>query len=381
MRGAIHRATAKEIGMIEMSVCCFTPRLWATPAQGAGMRGKIGKPAHGTLVVKRADVEIFLMSQRQSGTVSRILLIVLIVALGALAIHYRGVLSMQTIERWTLEAGAWAPAVFMLAYAVSTVLFIPAVPITLAGGALFGPFWGTVYNLIGATIGAILAFAVSKYLASGWVRRMMGGRLKKLYDGVEAEGWKFVAFTRLVPVIPFNALNYALGLTPIKFSHYAVATLVFMLPGAFAYTYVGYAGKEAFTDGEGSLHKILIAIGLVALAVFLTRIVRKVRETAPLDARELKRMLDDGEPVVVVDVRDAGDFAAGHVPGALSVPLAEIEKRLSDITADGKKIAFICKTDRKSSKAAETALKVGVRSGVVKGGMELWTKLNFPVEK
>lgn len=320
------------------------------------------------------------MSQRWGKTASRVFLTVLLVAAIGLAIRYRNALGMESIERWTLEAGAWAPAVFMLAYAVSTVLFIPAVPITLAGGALFGPLWGTVYNLLGATAGAMLAFAVSKYLVSGWVRRMMGGRLKKLYDGVEAEGWEFVAFTRLVPVIPFNALNYALGLTPIKFTHYAVATFIFMLPGAFAYTYVGYAGKEAFTDGEGVLQKILIAVGLVVFAVFLARIVRKMRENGSLDAKGLKHMLDAGGAVIVVDVRDAGDFAQGHVPGALNIPLAQVEGRLHDIALAGKKVAFICKTDRKSAKAVEAASKMGVDSEVVKGGMESWAKLDFPVE-
>jgi rhodanese-related sulfurtransferase len=210
---------------------------------------------------------------------------------------------------------------------------------------------------------------------------MMGGRLKKLYDGVEAEGWEFVAFTRLVPIFPFNALNYALGLTPIKFAHYAVATFIFMLPGSFAYTYVGYAGKEAFTDSEGALQKILIAVGLVAFAVFLARIVRKMRASAPLDTKKLKRMLDGGDPVIVVDVRDAGDFAQGHIPGALNIPLAQIEGTLHDIPAEGKKIAFICKTDHKSSKAVEIASKMGVDSEAVKGGMGSWTKLGFPVEK
>jgi uncharacterized membrane protein YdjX (TVP38/TMEM64 family) len=321
------------------------------------------------------------MSQSWAKAASRALLTILLLTVAALAISYRDVLSMESIQRWTLEAGAWAPAVFMLAYAVSTVLFVPAIPITLAGGALFGPLWGTVYNLLGATVGALLAFTVSKYLASQWVRRMMGGRLKKLYDGVEAEGWKFVAFTRLVPIFPFNALNYALGLTPIKFVHYAVATFIFMLPGSFAYTYVGYAGKEAFADSEGAMQKILIAAGLVAFAVFLARIVRKMRENGALDAKGLKRMLDGDTPVIVVDVRDVGDFAQGHISGAINIPLTQVEARLRDIAPGAKKIAFICKTDRKSSKAVEMALKAGVDSEVVKGGMELWTKLGFPAEK
>ena len=69
----------------------------------------------------------------------------------------------------------------------------------LTGGALFGPLWGSVWNLTGATLGATLAFLVARYVAGDWVARRAGGLLKRLIDGVDAEGWRFVAFVRLVP--------------------------------------------------------------------------------------------------------------------------------------------------------------------------------------
>ena len=100
-----------------------------------------------------------------------------------------------------------------------------------------------------------LAFLVARYLASDWVAARSGGRLRQLIHGVETEGWRFVAFVRLVPLFPFNLLNYALGLTRIRFSHYLIATYVCMLPGAFAYTYLGYAGREAVGGGEGLIQK------------------------------------------------------------------------------------------------------------------------------
>ena len=148
---------------------------------------------------------------------------------------------------------------FILIYALVTVLFLPGSVITLAGGALFGPVLGTFLNLTGATLGAALAFLVSRYLASDWIADKAGGKVKQLINGVEGEGWRFVAFVRLVPLFPFNLLNYALGLTKIRFMHYLIATYVFMLPGAIAYTYLGYAGREAIGGGEGLIQKVLIA--------------------------------------------------------------------------------------------------------------------------
>jgi uncharacterized membrane protein YdjX (TVP38/TMEM64 family) len=147
---------------------------------------------------------------------------------------------------------------------------------------LFGPLWGTLFNLTGATLGAALAFLVSRYLAADWVRRRVGGpgnRLiaNRLIEGVEAEGWRFVAFTRLVPLFPFNLLNYALGLTRIPFLHYVLATAVCMAPAALAFTGLGFAGREAVAGGEGLIQTGLIALALVAAVAFLPRLVIRLR--------------------------------------------------------------------------------------------------------
>ena len=182
-----------------------------------------------------------------------------------------------TLPQWIESAGPAAPFIFIIIYALGTVLFFPGSVLTLAGGALFGPIWGTLYNLVGATLGATLAFVIARYLASDWATTKLGGRLKQLVNGIEKEGWRFVAFVRLVPLFPFNLLNYALGLTRIQLSHYSVASFIFMLPGTFAYTYLGYAGREAITGGEGLIQKGLLALALLAFAAFLPRLVRMFR--------------------------------------------------------------------------------------------------------
>jgi uncharacterized membrane protein YdjX (TVP38/TMEM64 family) len=138
---------------------------------------------------------------------------------------------------------------------------------------------GTFYNLTGATLGATMAFLVARYLTSNWVEQKIGGRLKQLKEGVEHEGWRFVAFVRLVPLFPFNLLNYALGLTRIKLSHYIIASYLCMLPGAIAYTYLGYAGREAVAGSEDAIQKGLLALALLAMVAFLPRLIRSLRQS------------------------------------------------------------------------------------------------------
>ena len=208
-----------------------------------------------------------------------VLLLVVVTGI-ALAILYRDQLDASVLEQWVESAGAAGPLLFILIYTVGTVFFMPGSVLTLAGGALFGPVWGTLYNLTGATLGATLAFLVARYLASDWVEEKTGGRLKQLKDGVEGEGWRFVAFVRLVPLFPFNLLNYALGLTRIKLSHYIIASYLCMLPGAIAYTYLGFALKEA-VGGEGDIKEMIqigvLAVALLAIVAYLPRIIAHFR--------------------------------------------------------------------------------------------------------
>lgn len=216
------------------------------------------------------------------------LLAALLVGISVAALYHEQ-FSGVALEGWVQNAGVAAPLIFMALYAVATVLFLPGSVLTIAGGALFGPVWGTFYSLTGATLGATLAFLVARYLAADWVARKAGGRLKQLIEGVEAEGWRFVAFVRLVPLFPFNLLNYALGLTRIKLSHFILASYICMLPGGLAFTYLGYAGREAAAGSEGSIRNGLLALGLLALIVFLPRLIQRVRR-APMPGVKEPRM-------------------------------------------------------------------------------------------
>ena len=209
---------------------------------------------------------------------ARMLLLTIIVAGIGAVILYRDHFDAQLLAQWIESAGVAGPLLFILIYAAGTVVFLPGSVMTLAGGALFGPVLGTLYNLIGATIGATLAFLLARYLASDWVERKTGGRLKQLKQGVEQEGWRFVAFVRLVPLFPYNLLNYALGLTRLRLTHYIIASFLFMLPGATAYTYLGYAGREAIAGGEGLIQKGLLALALLAMAAFLPRMIKMWRQ-------------------------------------------------------------------------------------------------------
>jgi uncharacterized membrane protein YdjX (TVP38/TMEM64 family)/rhodanese-related sulfurtransferase len=318
-------------------------------------------------------------------TLTRIALLLVLVAGIALAIVYRDAFDAAALEAWVDNAGAAGPVAFVLIYALATVLFLPGSVLTLAGGALFGPVLGTVLNLTGATLGAALAFLVSRHLASDWVARKTGGRLKQLIQGVESEGWRFVAFVRLVPLFPFNLLNYALGLTRIPFWHYMIASAVCMLPGAIAYTYLGYAGREAIAGGESLIQKILLGIALLAVVAFLPRLVARLRRGPMLDIAALKARLDAGDDLLVLDVRTPEEFTGelGHIQGARNLPLDAVAERSEELAAwQERPVLLVCRTDRRSAKAAQILARKGFADvHVVAGGMEAWNAAGLPVER
>jgi uncharacterized membrane protein YdjX (TVP38/TMEM64 family)/rhodanese-related sulfurtransferase len=313
----------------------------------------------------------------------RIILSLGLLATVTLAIIYRDQFDTVALESWVRDAGPVAPLLFILIYALAAVLFLPGSALTLAGGALFGPVLGTFYNLTGATLGATLAFLIARYLAADWVTNKTGGRVKQLINGVEGEGWRFVAFVRLVPLFPFNLLNYALGLTRLRLLHYILATSLFMLPGTIAFTYLGYAGREAVAGGEGLIQKGLLALALLAVVAFLPRLIGNLRRGPMIDIPELRQRIDTEKKLLVLDVRTPEDFVGeqGHIEEAVNIPVEDLQQRLDEIgNYLEQPVAIVCRTDKKSAKAALLLTEEGFADvHIVRGGMTKWIEAGLPV--
>lgn len=317
-------------------------------------------------------------------SILRLIILSILLAGISLVIIYRDNIDASVVEDWVNSVGILGPLLFMLIYIIGTVFFFPGSILTLVGGALFGPVYGTFYNVTGATIGAAISFLIARYLLSDYVENKAGGRLKHLKDGVEQEGWRFIAFVRLVPLFPFNLLNYALGLTRIKFSHYVIASYICMLPGGLAYTYFGYIGKEAATGGEGLIQKSLMALALIAVIIFIPRFISALRQGPMLSVDELKQKIDNNEDVLILDVRAKADYTGEqkHIYGSINIPLEELDNRVKELKGSiNKPIALVCRTDRRSAKAAQILTKNGFTDvQVVRQGMTDWNKNDYPTE-
>jgi MYXO-CTERM domain-containing protein len=141
-------------------------------------------------------------------------------------------------------AGAWAGVAFVGAYVVATLLVLPKNVLSVVAGALFGPVFGVVLVWLAATVGAAAAFWVGRVLGRDGVRRLVGRHLDRLDRLVERHGVLAVLVARLIPVIPFTAVNYGSGLTAVRFGPYLLATGVGIVPGTVAYVVLGAYGSD-----------------------------------------------------------------------------------------------------------------------------------------
>ena len=163
---------------------------------------------------------------------------------------------------------------FIVIYAIATILAVPGTILTLSAGALFGIVFGTLWTIIGATLGATGGFLIARFVAGEEVRSQFkkGDWLRQLQQGIEQDGFWFVLSIRLSPVFPFIAVNYLFGLTPISLTAYVLATLIGIIPGTFAYAWLGYGGLEAATGGAP--WQIVSALAILAV-ISLSPIVLK----------------------------------------------------------------------------------------------------------
>jgi len=205
------------------------------------------------------------------------LTLTVLLALGAMVVFtYRDQIDVIMLETWFADHPVSAPLLFVLFYIVMTLLFFPGSLLSLMGGALFGPLWGSIYNQLSAILGATLTFLLARYIAADWLEKKLAGNVKEFKAGVEAKGWRFVLLVRLVPVIPFTMLNSALGLTRIRLLHFVTVTFICILPRVIAYSYVGYTGRKAIA-GEEIQPQMLLFMGLLIVIIRLPYLLIKLR--------------------------------------------------------------------------------------------------------
>jgi len=192
---------------------------------------------------------------------------------------------LQNTLQWINSLGALGGIVFIGIYIIATLAFLPAAILTLGAGVIFGVIWGSLYVFIGATLGAVAAFLVGRYLAQGWVKEKISSYKKfAIIDkAVSKEGLKIVILVRLSPLFPFNLLNYAFGVTSVSWQDYLIGSLG-MIPGTIMYVYLGYlAGNIALIGTQSQptnliLHWVIKIIGLIAtiaVTIYVTKIAKK----------------------------------------------------------------------------------------------------------
>jgi len=232
------------------------------------------KPLPSGVSMRRHWLNRFLLSAELHlrGLMSKKWMPVLLLALllvGGIGLNRLGFFSAERVVAMLKQHPVAAPVIFMVIYAVSPSLLLPSIPLTVAAGFLWGPAWGVVFSIVGATIGSCLPFFLARYILGGFVRqRFNPDHWTWLTEKVEKHGWKAVAFTRLIPVFPFNLLNYLFGLTPIPFRHYLISTAIFMLPGCIAFVAFGSSlGALLLT---GSMRGVVLGLALAAAAILLS---------------------------------------------------------------------------------------------------------------
>ncbi|RCJ17244.1 SNARE associated Golgi family protein [Nostoc sp. ATCC 43529] len=200
--------------------------------------------------------------------------------------NFQGLLHTSVI--WVESLGILGPIAYIVIYNLATLLFIPGSLLTIKGGCLFGVFWGSIYVLIAAIIGATLAFLIGRHFSRNWVCQQMDKhpKFKAIDLAVSKEGWKIVLLTRLSPIFPFNLLNYAFGVTQVSLKDYILGSFG-ILPGTVMYVYIGsLAGNLAMINTSHQpvtpetqiwqcVMQIVGLIATVAVTIYITKIARK----------------------------------------------------------------------------------------------------------
>ncbi len=206
-------------------------------------------------------------------------LVVLVIVLGIFVVRSLGLEQyLVNFKTWVAAQGALAPLIFAVVYALFTVLALPGSALSIMAGVLFGSVLGVGVVLLGATVGASLCFLISRYLLRGFVEQWLGKneKFQQLDRITQKNGSIIVAITRLVPLFPFNMLNYGFGLTKVAFSTYVLWTFTCIIPGTVLFVVGTDAISQSISQGE--VPWLLVGVVLLVLGI-LTVLVRKAKQS------------------------------------------------------------------------------------------------------
>ena len=197
----------------------------------------------------------------------------LALAIGGLAAAGSGwltadIMTQADLERWVDAVGAAGPLLIIGLMTVAVVISpLPSAPIALASGAAFGHGWGTLYVLLGAEIGALIAFSIARVLGRELVTRWLGSRLSPLV-GSQTTLMLIVFFSRLLPFVSFDLVSYAAGLTSLAWWRFALATAAGIVPASFL---LAHLGGEMANAGSGWILTAVGTLGLLTVVPMLAR--------------------------------------------------------------------------------------------------------------
>ncbi len=202
-----------------------------------------------------------------------ILLIAAVVALMVAAKVFDLGGKLELLKEWIAGLGKWGPIVFVLAYIVATVAMVPGTALTVGAGALFGSVKGVLLVSIGSTVGAAFCFLIARYFARESISKWLAGNEKfNKLDGMSVHhGAIIVAITRLVPLFPFNLLNYGFGLTGVNFWTYMLWSWACMLPGTILYVVGADAVTSALSSGQVPWPLVGVVAGVLVFLFFVVR--------------------------------------------------------------------------------------------------------------
>lgn len=191
--------------------------------------------------------------------------LLLAIAIGLVIWLSRSVFDVEAedIRSWILSFGLWAPVVYIIVYTIRPLIFFPASVLSIAGGLAFGAWMGTLYTIIGATLGAMLSFLVAKSVGKSITTKDWTGNAAKFQKQMEQNGFLYVLLFRLIPVINFDLISYMAAIAKVRFTSFALATLIGIIPGTFAYNFLG----SSFVSGNPKIIAAAVVVFIILTVV------------------------------------------------------------------------------------------------------------------